>query len=81
MKGNQLHLTSAPAPVTYAFTTVARDGTPPTITSTSPVNEADSVFVTAKIKVLFSESMNTESVNDNFALSWEEGDPAVTRNG
>ncbi len=41
--------------------------------------KADSVFVTAKIKVLFSESMNTESVNDNFALSWEEGDPAVTR--
>ena len=23
--------------------------------------------------------MNTESVNDNFVLSWEEGDPAVTQ--
>jgi hypothetical protein len=79
LKGNQLRLTSVPTPITYSFTTVGRDGTPPAISSTSPLNGADSVFVTAKIKVLFSESMNTESVNDNFALSWEEGDPALTQ--
>ena len=79
MKGNHLLLTSAPDPITYTFTTVAPDGTPPAIISTSPVNKADSVFVTAKVKVLFSEPMNTESVNDNFVLSWEEGDPAVKR--
>jgi len=73
LKGNDL---IEPSPV--SFTTVERDTEPPVITSTSPVNEADSVYVITDIKVSFSEPMDIESVNDNFALTWEEGTPAVT---
>jgi YVTN family beta-propeller protein len=74
MKGNGLIEPSA-----VSFTTVDRDHTPPTIASTFPVNTADSVFVTTKINVIFSEAMDIGSVNENFALTWDEGTPVVTR--
>ncbi len=73
LKGNALI-----EPVPVSFTTVDRDRIPPTISGIFPLNQADSVFVTTRINVFFSEPMNSESVPDNFALSWDEGTPAVT---
>ncbi len=73
LKNNPL---TVPAPLT--FTSVDRDLVAPTIKGTYPVNGVGSVLVASDVKVMFSEPMNTESVNDNFALTWIGGTPAVT---
>ena len=80
VKGNPLSfpLPGTP-PVVYAYTTVDPDLLAPKINSTSPLNGAVNVYVTARINVFFSEPMDHESVNENFSLTWNEGDPAVTK--
>ena len=73
LKGNGL---TVPAPV--SFTTVDRDRVPPTVKGTYPSGTAENVLVASNVKVMFSEPMSTESLNDNFALTWVGGTPAVT---
>jgi uncharacterized protein (TIGR02145 family) len=73
MKGNGL---TVPAPV--SFTTVDRDLVPPTIKGTYPSSTAENVLVASNVKVMFSEPMSTESLADNFALTWVGGTPAIT---
>jgi hypothetical protein len=49
------------SPFTFSFTTL--DQTPPTITSTSPVNGATGVSATTQVVVTFSEAMDAATIN------------------
>ena len=74
---------------TTSFTTVPADIVPPKINEVIPENGATRVFVTAKIRVFFSEPMNKPSVENGFALnsvglpiagsfSWDNDNTSVT---
>lgn len=65
-------------PFTSTFTTMAADSDVPEILYVIPADGADSVFVTEKIKLSFSEPMDKATVEAAFALTWDEGTPAVS---
>jgi hypothetical protein len=44
--------------------TVGPDHTPPTVTSTSPVNNAQGVSINVAVTAFFSEALNSSTVND-----------------
>ncbi len=72
LRGNVLLLLSGNPDYQSSFTTMEADLTPPEITDTYPLNEADSVFVMEKITLFFSEPMNKTSVENNFTLTYPD---------
>ncbi|MBW6500589.1 MAG: Ig-like domain-containing protein [Bacteroidales bacterium] len=60
----------------YNYKTTSGDTDPPSIKYIIPANGTKDVFVTADIKVFFSEPMNKESVENGLELSFTEEDAA-----
>ncbi len=81
LKGNSLVVMADGVPVEEsfmsAFTTMAADENVPGITYVIPSDNTKNVFVTEKIILAFSEPMDKSSVEAAFALTWNEGTPAV----
>ncbi len=67
LKGNELTETW-----TSTFTTKGDDGDSPTITDVIPDDGESDIFITTKILVFFSESMNKTSAEEGFLLSYGE---------
>jgi methionine-rich copper-binding protein CopC len=62
----------------WSFTTGALlDTTPPTVTSTSPVNGATNVAIYARVSATFSEAMNSSTVTDS-TFTLERGGTPVS---
>jgi len=64
----------------WRFTTgAAPDTTPPTVSSTSPVNNATGITLNASVSATFSEAMNNATLNtSSFSLRPSAGGAAVT---
>jgi hypothetical protein len=67
--GNELVTGNKPNPWTFS----TKDLTPPEITSTNPINDAEDVSVTSEIHITFSESMHQDSVQGAIIAAFSFG--------
>jgi uncharacterized protein (TIGR02145 family) len=73
LKNNSLIV--AEGEMSIDVTTIVADLDPPVITGISPVADADSIFVTSGVTVIFSEPMNRLSVESNFLIANDADSP------